>query len=224
MADARNKISLAALIGLGLTGYALTGGRGFSQDPPKEDPEKPPTAEQVRAWVDAYKKAHPGNGGKDWDIISCSKGATRTTAELEADPAARQLRSICGKGRLPVIPLLAWEYGGHDHAWIKPEASALAYCVYLPAKEASPNWSYDAGKGIVTADVYVLFPDQNPGKNEKGADQVLKCLGKKSNLEILVDTASLHDGADIGLDLSEASTNLNLLLPDGTRVHLHTDK
>ena len=43
-------------------------------------------------------------------------------------------------------------------------------------------------------------------------------------IEILVDTASLHDGADAGLELSEASTDLNLILPDGNKVHLYTGK
>ncbi len=224
MGYARNPVSIAAVIGLGLAGYALTGGRGFSQDAPKGESEKSPTADQVKAWVDAYKKAHPGHGGKDWDILSCCKGASRTTAEILKDPDAVRLRSICGKGQLPVIPLLAWEYGGHDHPWKNPEASALVYCVYIPAKEPSPNWRYDAAKGNVTADVYVKFPEQNPGKDEKGADQVMKHLGHKSNIEILVDTASLHDGADAGLELSEASTDLNLIQPDGTKVHLYTGK
>ena len=74
----------------------------------------------------------------------------------------------------------------------------------------------------VTADVYVLFPDQNPCKDKLGADQVMACLGDPTNIEILVDTASLNDGTDVGLSLAEASTDLNLILPDGTRVHLYT--
>src|SRR5207253_566401 len=69
-----------------------------------------PTADDVRKWADAYRAAHPGNGGKDWDIISCCGGASRSAASLASDPAAQQLRSICGKDQLPVIPLLAWEY------------------------------------------------------------------------------------------------------------------
>jgi hypothetical protein len=42
-----------------------------------------------------------------------------------------------------------------------------------------------------------------------------------SNIEILVDTASLHDGLDVGLNLSEASTQLMFLDSDGTRVPLY---
>ena len=41
--------------------------------------------------------------------------------------------------------------------------------------------------------------------------------------EILVDIASLNDGADAGLSLSEASTELQLILPDGNVVHLWDD-
>src|SRR5207237_9472178 len=70
------------------------------------------TYDQVKSWAEAYKAAHPGNGGKDWDIVSCCSGASRTAASLASDPAAQQLRSICGDQQLPVIPMLAWEYGG----------------------------------------------------------------------------------------------------------------
>jgi hypothetical protein len=72
----------------------------------------------------------------------------------------------------------------------------------------------------VTADVYVLFPDQNPCKAQAGAQQVLGCLGDPTNIEILVDTASFNDGADAGLSLSNSSTELRLVEPDGTKVHL----
>ena len=50
----------------------------------------------------------------------------------------------------------------------------------------------------------------------------MACLGDASNIEIIVDTASLHDGADVGLDVSNASTDLYLILPDGTRTHMYT--
>ncbi len=179
------------------------------------------TAEQVRTWAEAYKAAHPGNGGKDWDIIACCGGASRTEASLAADSDAQRLRALCGKDQLPVIPMLAWEYGGGDHPWIKAQASALVYCVYIPLKSSSPNWSYDRARDRITADVYVKFPDQNPCKNEQGADQVLKCLGDMTNIDILVDTASLHDGADVGLRLANASTDLFFILPGGTKVHLY---
>src|SRR5688572_16072747 len=66
------------------------------------------TAAQVRQWIEAYKGAHPGNRGKDWDINA------KTPAEIAADPAARQLLSICGQNQRPIIPLMAWEYGGAD--------------------------------------------------------------------------------------------------------------
>jgi len=145
-------------------------------------------------------------------------------AEIAADPATQQLMSLCGNDQRPVIPLIAWEYGGHDHQWINPEASALVYCVYTPCKTNSEHWKYDKVKDHVTADVYVKFPDQNPCKNESGAAQVMSCLGNRSNIEILVDTASLNDGKDVGLNLAESSTDLYLLLPDGTRVLMYQGK
>jgi hypothetical protein len=177
-----------------------------------------PTAAQVKSWVADYKKAHPGRGGKDWDILK------KSAAEIAADPNLKRLLDLCGPDQRPVIPALAWEYGGKDHQWIKPEASALVYCVYIPVRNNSEHWKYDKAKDHVTADVYVKFPDENPCKNKKGADQVMACLGDRSNIEILVDTASLHDGKDAGLDLSEASTDLYLLLPDGSRVLMYRGK
>jgi hypothetical protein len=177
-----------------------------------------PTYEEVKGWITAYKAAHPGHGGKDWDINN------KKPAEIALDPAAQQLMSLCGKDQRPVIPLMAWEYGGHDHQWINPEASALVYCVYTPCKTNSEHWKYDKATDHVTADVYVKFPDQNPCKNQTGAAQVMSCLGERSNIEILVDTASLNDGKDVGLSLDEASTDLYLLLPDGSRVLMYQGK
>src|SRR5258708_37747311 len=101
--------------------------------------------------------------------------------------------------QLPVIPMLAWEYGGTDHPWINPQASALAYCVYIPVNPSTPHWSLDNAAMRVTADVYVLFPNQNPCKDQQGANQVMACLGDATNIEIFVDTSSYHDGADVGL-------------------------
>jgi hypothetical protein len=172
--------------------------------------------DQVRSWVEAYKAAHPGNGGKDWDINA------KTPAEIAADPAAQQLLSLCGDDQRPVFPLLAWEYGGADHPWINPEASALVYCVYIPVSPSSTNWQYDPALDHVTADVYVKCPDQNPCNDRTGANQVIDCIGDATNFEILVDIASLHDGADAGLSLAEASTELRLVLADGTKVHLYS--
>jgi hypothetical protein len=48
----------------------------------------------------------------------------------------------------------------------------------------------------------------------------MACLGDPTNIEILVDTASLNDGADVGLDVSSASTELRLVQPDGKTIHL----
>ena len=59
------------------------------------------TFKQVKGWVEAYKAAHPGNRGKDWDINA------KTPAEIEADPAARRLLSVCGPDQRPIFPLLA---------------------------------------------------------------------------------------------------------------------
>jgi len=183
-----------------------------------ESTKNAPTYEEVKGWITAYKAAHPGNGGKDWDMNK------KKPAEIAADPATQQLMSLCGNDQRPVIPLIAWEYGGHDHQWINPEASALVYCVYTPCKTNSEHWKYDKVKDHVTVDVYVKFPDQNPCKNESGAAQVMSCLGNRSNIEILVDTASLNDGKDVGLNLAESSTDLYLLLPDGTRVLMYQGK
>jgi hypothetical protein len=177
-----------------------------------------PSFEQVKGWVEAYKAAHPGNKGRDWDINA------KTSAQIAADPAAQQLLSLCGKDQRPVIPLLAWEYGGFSHQWMNPQKSALVYCVHTAVRNPSANWRYDAANDEVTADVYVKFPDQNPCKNQQGANQVSACMGDSTNFEILVDTASINDGRDQGLSLANASTVLKLILPDGTKTHLWHDK
>jgi hypothetical protein len=177
-----------------------------------------PSFDEVKGWVESYKAAHRGNKGKDWDINA------KTPAQVAADPAAQQLLSVCGRDQRPVIPLLAWEYGGSDHQWINPQKSALVYCVHTPVRNSSPNWRYDAANDEVTADVYVKFPDQNPCQNQQGANQVTACIGDSTNFEILVDTASINDGKDVGLSLASASTALKLILPDGTKTHLWTDK
>jgi hypothetical protein len=157
-----------------------------------------PAFQTVRNWVVSYRRAHPGRSG---DI----------NAVGPAGAIGRRLLAVCGSERHPVIPLLAWEYGGHDHAWIHPERSALVYCVYTPVKPSTSNWRY--AHGLVTADVYVLFPAHNPCRDKQGAEIVLACLGDGSNSEILVDMAGFHDGHDVGLELSEASTTLMLILP-----------
>jgi len=177
----------------------------------EQPPSAPSSFEETRRAIEDYAAAHPGMEG---DILA------KTELQLASDPEARALRELCGEGALPVIPQLVWEYGGGDHAWIDPAASALVYCVYIPTPQPSEHWSYDAGMDHVTADVFVLFPEDNPCADESGADQVAMCIGDPSNFEILVDTAGLNDGHDVGLELSEASTDLNLILPDGTTVHL----
>lgn len=177
-----------------------------------------PTAAEVLSWIAEYKVAHPGHGGKDWDINN------KSAAEIAADPKLKRLIDLGGPDQRPIIPALAWEYGGKDHKWVNPQASALVYCVYTPVSQNTEHWKYDKAKDHVTADVYVKFPDQNPCKNETGAAQVMSCLGEHDNIEILVDTASLNDGKDAGLKLDEASTDLYLLQPDGTRVLLYEGK
>ncbi len=149
--------------------------------------------------MNSYRRAHPGRRG---DI----------NARAPADAIGRRLLAACGSRQRPVFPLLAWEYGGNDHAWRHPETSALAYCVYSPVKPSTAHWKYVRGR--VTADVYVLFPAKNPCRAKRNADQVVGCLGARSNAEILVDIASLHDGHDARLELSQASTDLMLILPD----------
>jgi hypothetical protein len=176
-------------------------------------PEPVPSVpyERVHDQVLAYRKAHPGNGGKDWDIN------TRSAAQLASDPEARQLRGLCGNDQRPVIPWLAWEYGGNDHQWIHPERSALVYCVYIPVRQTTEHWKYDKGKDHVTADLYVRFPEQNPCRDKVGSEQVDACIGDYTNYEILVDTVNLNDGHDAKLELAEASTALWLVLPDDSR-------
>lgn len=177
--------------------------------PPGDGSAQSPTAEEVKAWVEAYAQAHPGSSG---DINA------KSPAEIAADPDAQRLLALCGADQRPVIPILAWEYGGSDHPWINPEASALVYCVYIPVNPSTAHWSYDAAADNVTADMTVRFPEHNPCKDEVGNRQVLACIGDATNLEILVDTASLHDGHDVGLELSEASTDLMLVEPGGNKV------
>ncbi len=175
----------------------------------------PGAADQVRAQVAAYRKAHTGNGGKNWDINA------KTASEIANDPAAQKLLALCGKDQRPVIPWLAWEYGGNDHQWIHPEKSALVYCVYTPVKKITADWSehwkYNAAKNHVTADLYVRFPEQNPCREKSGMEQVDACIGDYSNYEILVDTISLNDGHDANLELADSSTGLWLILPDQTK-------
>ena len=186
-------------------------GEGEAEGTGEEGGGTQPTAEEVAGWVADYRAAHPGREG---DINSL------TPAEVAADPDAAQLLALCGDDQRPVIPLLAWEYGGSDHAWINPEGSALVYCVYTPVSPSTENWAYDDVADHVTADVYVLFPDENPCRVEVGAAQVTACIGDTTNMEILVDIASYGDGAAAGLSLSEASTELMLILTDGSKVHL----
>jgi hypothetical protein len=217
-ADSRNSLMRSAVL-------TMTFAAAVHAAPAVRAPQTPAvggpasaSSEQVREWVASYKSAHSGNRGKDWDINA------KTPAQIAADPDARQLLSICGPDQRPVIPLLAWEYGGSDHQWINPARSALVYCVYTPVRNPTPHWRYDLSKDEVAADVYVKFPDQNPCKGERGASQVAACIGDRTNFEILVDTASLNDGHHVGLSLASASTMLNLVLPDGTRTHLWLDR
>jgi hypothetical protein len=179
-------------------------------------PPGAPTAADVRQWVIAYKAAHPGNGGKDWDINA------KTEAEIVADPDTQRLVDLCGDRTVvrPVIPLLAWEYGGGDHPWIQPDGSPLVICDYIPVATSTSHWMFAANH--VTADTWLLFPADNPCNASSGADQIAGCIGDASNFEILVDTASLDDGADVGLALSEASTDLYYIPPTGgPPVHLY---
>jgi hypothetical protein len=203
----RNQVGVRLLGALGAVVAALAG-------PQSAWATTPPSHNQVKTWVADYSRAHPGDGGKESDINAKSPG------QLAADPAARRLLALCGKNQRPIIPSIAWEYGGRDHQWIKPTASALVYCVYTPVKSSSAHWSYQAALDHVTADVYVLFPMQNPCRNKQGAAQVSACIGDKTNFEILTDVASYHDGSDAGLSLANASTELRLILPDKKKVHL----
>jgi hypothetical protein len=175
--------------------------------------------DELAQFLQDFKMAHPGNGGMDWDINAW------TPDMVAADPDAQALLAMCGADQRPVYPELAWEYGGGDHSWIDPGASPLLVCVYTPVAPGTEHWSFDPAVGAggeVTADVYVVCHEQNPCNDQRGADTVMQCLGDASNIEIIVDTISLNDGIDAGYDLSEATTQVYLILENGDRVHMYT--
>jgi hypothetical protein len=58
------------------------------------------------------------------------------------------------------------------------------------------------------------------GETRTGRPRPWPRIGNDSNFEILVDTISLRDGQDIGVDLSEASTEVRLLIPGCDPIHL----
>ncbi|MBX7078279.1 MAG: hypothetical protein K1X88_03760 [Nannocystaceae bacterium] len=174
---------------------------------------EPPGCDTLPGFLADFKAAHPDG----WDINAMSP------AEIAGDPDAQALLALCGMDQRPVIPALAWEYGGADHPWISPESSALFYCVYTPVDPGTAHWSFDEAMQLVSADVTIGCPEQNPCAALPGADAVLMCVGDESNLEILVDTASRDDGHGAGLELAEAATDLFLLQDDGTRVSLWHD-
>jgi len=70
------------------------------------------------------------------------------------------------------------------------------------------------------ADVYVLFPEQDPCAGKSAKEHAAKCMGGFGNLEILADTATLNDGEDVGLNLGETATELRLILRDGKKARL----
>ncbi len=197
-------------------GPGADGGGNPGDDGARADATGDSEYDMVVGWIEDWHAAHPG---KDGDINSKSE------EEIAGDPDLGRLVDLCGDHSevRPVIPLLAWEYGGGDHPWINPEQSALVYCDYIPVSPSTENWAYDGGADHVTAHVYVLFPEHNPCRDQVGAETVPACIGDPTNFEILVDTASLDDGAGAGLNLAEASTELRLIMPDGERVHLHDD-
>lgn len=176
--------------------------------------DEPPTYTQVKQWIADYKAAHPGRDGKDWDINA------KSPEEIASEPDTRRLCSLCGPDQRPVIPELAWEYGGSDHPWRNPQDAALVYCIYTPMAEPSSHWRYDRAAGRVVADVYVLFPEQDPCAGKSAKEHAAKCMGGFGNLEILADTATLNDGEDVGLNLGETATELRLILRDGKKARL----
>ena len=179
-----------------------------------DESSPPPSHEQVRRWVAAYKAAHSSHGGKDWDINQ------RSADEVAREPDTRRLLSLCGARQRPVIPQIAWEYGGSDHRWRNPEKAALVYCVYTPVAEPSEHWRFDRTANKVVADVYVLFPRRNPCAGRPAEEQAARCIGGFANLEILADIASLHDGQQVGLSLGSAATELRWIQPGGKRSRL----
>jgi hypothetical protein len=204
------------------TGGESTSGDATTTTAPAESsdsggPGDVPSCADLPAFIAAFKESHSGNGGTDWDINAM------TPAEVANDPDAQTLLALCEGEQRPVIPALAWEYGGGDHQWISPESSAIYYCVYTPVNPSTDHWSFDEAAQLVEADVTIGCPEQNPCADQSGADQVLPCLGDPTNIEIVVDTASLDDGHGVGLELSEAATDLYLLEQDGTRVLLWHD-
>ncbi len=65
------------------------------------------------------------------------------------------------------------------------------------------------------------LPDENPCRNLLGANLIVGCIGHPSNFEVLVDLSAFNDGGCAGPSLSEASTELRLVLPDSTKIHLY---
>src|SRR5262245_2061198 len=173
-----------------------------------------PSYDQVKQWIAEYKAKHPGRGGKDWDFNH------KSAEEIASDPDTHRLCSLCGPDQRPAIPELAWEYGGSDHRWQKPQAAALVYCVYTPVAKPTSHWRYDEAANRVEADVYVLFPDRDPCLGMSAKDHATKCMGGFGNLEILVDTATRNDGRDVGLNISETATELRLILKNGKKARL----
>ena len=176
--------------------------------------DEPPSYDQVKQWIAEYKAKHSGRGGKDWDINA------KSAEEIASEPDTYRLCSLCGPDQRPVIPELAWEYGGSDHRWSNPQAAALVYCVYTPVAKPSEHWRFDHAVGRVIADVYVLFPEHNPCAGKTAREQAAKCIGGFGNLEILADTATLNDGEDVGLSVGETATELRLILPNGKKARL----
>jgi hypothetical protein len=153
----------------------------------------------------------------DWDVNQM------TPDQVAMDPDAQTLLALCGDDQRPVIPQIAWEYGGASHQWISPESSAIYYCTYTPVNPSTEHWSFDEAAQLVTADVTIGCPDQNPCAGDTGPDKVLNCIGDQTNMEIIVDTASYDDGHGAGLELSEAGTDLYLLEEDGSKMLLWHD-
>lgn len=64
---------------------AVSGLLAFYPTAAAEPTNSAPTYEEVKGWITAYKAAHPGRDGKDWDINK------KKPSEIAADPAAQQL-------------------------------------------------------------------------------------------------------------------------------------
>jgi len=155
-----------------------------------ESTNKAPSYEEVKGWITAYKAAHPGNGGKDWDINK------KKPAEIAADPATQQLMSLCGNDQRPVIPLIAWEYNGDLYAYLTgPGGFAVLLNRVGVSSTNSSGWS-DAGFNVTFISSGTDIHAYGAGiYSTNGAGQVIGNWGADGRVISPLSSGSTFDGA-----------------------------